>query len=104
MSSRVAAARAAASATTPWWSFELATGRAARGLRTVPNALLARQLHDFFDSRGPASLRNRDAIDRPLSFQRFFNGVYARQFVHEVESLQLPVHSESHAIFLRWGR
>jgi hypothetical protein len=62
-------------------------------LESHRNALLARQLHDFFDSRVLPPLRNRDAIDRPLSFQRFFNGVYASQFVHEVESLQLPVHS-----------
>ena len=56
------------------------------------NALLARKLKDFFDPRVLPPLCYGDALDRPLRLQRFLNGVYACQSVHEADSLQSTVH------------
>jgi hypothetical protein len=55
------------------------------------NALLARKLHDFFDPCVLPPLCYGDALDRPLRFKRFLNGVYASQSVHEADSLHSTV-------------
>jgi len=62
-------------------------------LKSQRNALLARQLHDFFDSRVLPPLRDGDAIDRAPRLQRFLNGVNPSKFVHGKHSLQMRAHS-----------
>ena len=51
------------------------------------NALLARQLHDLFDSRVLPPPRNRNTIDRTPRLQRFLYHMYASQLIHGEESL-----------------
>ncbi len=57
------------------------------------NALLPRQLHNFFYPLVLPTLRDRDVVDGPPRLQRFLDRMYARQFVHEVESLPSPAHT-----------
>ena len=57
------------------------------------NAVLARELHDFFDARVLPALGNGDAIDGTLRFERLFHRVDAPQLVHGKDSLQSTVRS-----------
>src|SRR6266446_3797539 len=57
------------------------------------HALLARQLHDFFDARILPPLRNGNPIDRPLRLQRFLHGMNPCQAVHGRNSLQASARS-----------
>ena len=56
---------------------------------THGNALLARELHDFFDARVLPALGNDDVLDGTLRFERFFHRVDAGQLVHGRDSLLL---------------
>jgi len=87
MSSERSAARAAASATTPWWSLEFASlSSSPRSSNRTGTPCLRASCNDFFDARILPPFRNGNPVNRPLRLQRLLHGMYPCQAVHGGDS------------------